>query len=166
MDVDPLSQPVRGVTLFYMHWCPLLAVQGDNLEMRQDMKDFMRDSAYIQCAPHILEDGVTCCLQPRVHGKLYSQSSMHNCRAVMWMALCAHLNPDALQHTPSHAATCCRQYDLPLSEERELAFMRLKKICVAGFLDVRDFGLVIGVVIHALRSLWAMGAAPMSSQAG
>lgn len=83
VDVDPLSQPVRGVTLFYMHWCPLLAVQRDNLEMRQDMKEFMRDSAYIQCAPHILEDGVTCCLQPRVHGKLYSQSSMHNCRAVM-----------------------------------------------------------------------------------
>jgi hypothetical protein len=32
-----------------------------------------------------------------------------------------------------------QRYDLPLADERELAFLRLKKICVAGFLDVRDF---------------------------
>jgi len=54
-------------------------LEGDNLEMREQMKEFMRDPSYIQ------------------------------------------------------------RYDLELCEERELALVRLKKICVNGYLNVEDF---------------------------
>lgn len=39
---------------------------------------------------------------------------------------------------PIHACVC-RRYDIDLRDDRELAYQRLKKFCMAGFVSVTDF---------------------------